>query len=158
MAEYGFQVVAEDDLPMLADWLRQEAVSRWWKNADMQIAEIREHISDPGIALRIVTAADAPIAYVQHYPAARWPAPHFAGLPPDSVAIDLFSGPQGFGHGGRWLRQLGDMLLRRVSTLAIDPTPENSRAIGAYQHAGFTGDVIRPDAEGNCVRVMTRRR
>ena len=70
----------------------------------------------------------------------------------------MFSGPSGFGHGGAWLRQLGDQLLEHATTLAVDPTAGNTRAVRAYRRAGFDGDVIRKDAQGDPVLVMTRRR
>lgn len=70
----------------------------------------------------------------------------------------MFSGPQGWGRGGQWLRELGDLLLADASLLAIDPDPTNLRAIRAYQKAGFSGHAIATDGEGYPVRVMTRRR
>lgn len=70
----------------------------------------------------------------------------------------MFSGPAGFGHGAKWLQQLGDQLLTNVSTLVLDPTTANIRAVRAYRAAGFDGDVIRKDAQGDPVLVMTRRR
>lgn len=158
MAEYSFRAVTGNDLTMLSGWLQQLQVSRWWPDGADQVAHIREHIADPSISPLIVIHDEQPIGYVQHYKARRWPAPQFAHLPHDTVALDLFSGPLGFGHGGTWLRQLGDELLADVSTLAIDPTTDNVAAVRAYRKAGFDGDVIRPDADGKRVLVMTRRR
>ncbi|WBU60241.1 GNAT family N-acetyltransferase [Paracoccus albus] len=158
MAEYDFRAVTGNDLTMLSGWLGQLQVSRWWPNGPDQIKGIREHIADPSVSPMIVSLDDEPIAYVQHYRARRWPAPQFGHLPYDTIALDLFSGPKGFGHGGAWLRQLGDSLLADVSMLAIDPTTDNVAAVRAYRKAGFDGDVIRPDADGKPVLVMTRRR
>ncbi|TKW66473.1 MAG: acetyltransferase [Paracoccus denitrificans] len=158
MGKYSFRSVTGNDLTMLSGWLNQLQVSRWWPNAANQIAGIREHLGDPSITPMIVGFGDDPIAYVQHYRARRWPAPQFGHLPHDTVALDLFSGPMGFGHGGLWLRELGDQLLEQVSMLAIDPTTDNVAAVRAYRKAGFEGDVIRLDADDKRVLVMTRRR
>lgn len=158
MASYDFRPVTADDLPMLARWLAHPEVSRWWPGPDRQIALIREDLPEAVMTQLVVSLDDLPIGYAQHYRARQWPAPHFDGLPDDTVAIDLFNAPEGFGHGGKWLRQLGDELLDSVSTLAIDPGPDNLRAIRAYQRAGFSGDAILTDAEGQKVRLMTRRR
>ena len=143
---------------MLTGWLSQLQVARWWPDAGQQINDIRARLGDPAITQLIVTQAETPIAFVQHYPARRWPAPQFAHLAHDTIGLDMFSGPSGFGHGGAWLRQLGDQLLEHASTLAVDPTAGNTRAVRAYRRAGFDGDVIRKDAEGDPVLVMTRRR
>ncbi len=158
MGDYGFRTVTGNDLSMLTGWLTQLQVSRWWPDPGQQIAKIRTRLGDPAITQLIVTDGETPIAFVQHYPARRWPAPQFAHLAHDTIGLDMFSGPSGFGHGGAWLRQLGDRLLGHASTLALDPTASNTRAVRAYRRAGFDGDVIRKDAQGDPVLVMTRRR
>ena len=158
MAEYGFRTVTGNDLSMLTGWLTQLQVSRWWPNTGDQISKIRERLGNPAITQLIVTMAETPIAFVQHYAARGWSDPQFAHLAHDTIGLDMFSGPSGFGHGGAWLRQLGDQLLDNVSTLALDPTASNTRAVRAYRRAGFDGDVIRKDAQGDPVLVMTRRR
>lgn len=158
MADYAFRTVTGNDLPMLTGWLAQMQVSRWWPDAGQQITRIQSRLADPAIAQLIVSHDDAPIAFVQHYPARRVPAPQFAHLAHDTIGLDMFSGPAGFGHGAKWLQQLGDQLLTNVSTLVLDPTTANIRAVRAYRAAGFDGDVIRKDAQGDPVLVMTRRR
>ncbi|MBU3031407.1 GNAT family N-acetyltransferase [Paracoccus marinaquae] len=158
MADYGFRPVTGADLPMLADWLRQPGVAHWWGGPDRQIALIREEGAEPGLHQVIATLDRAPLGYGQYYPAHRWPAPHLAHLPPETIAIDVFSGPQGWGQGGAWLRALGDLLLARVPVLAIDPDPANTRAIRAYEKAGFAGTALGRDGAGRTVRIMTRRR
>ena len=158
MAEYGFRTVTGNDLSMLTGWLTQLQVSRWWPNTGDQISKIRERLGNRAITQLIVTEAETPIAFVQHYAARGWSDPQFAHLAHDTTGLDMFSGPSGFGHGGAWLRQLGDQLLERASTLAMDPTPDNTRATRAYKRAGFEGSVIRPDATDKSVLVMTRRR
>ncbi|MFN3526133.1 MAG: GNAT family N-acetyltransferase [Paracoccus sp. (in: a-proteobacteria)] len=146
------------DLPMLAQWLASAEVAAWWEGPDRQIALVTEDLDHPAMTQVIVMWGDQPIAYAQYYPAQAWPAPHFAHLPGNAIAIDVFAGPAGRGHGGGWLRALGDLLLQQASTLAIDPDPENIRAIRAYEKAGFSGSEIRIDGEGHPVRVLTRLR
>ncbi len=158
MPDYGFRPVTRDDLPMLAGWLRDGRVAAWWEGPEHQLALVTEDLDNPAMTQLLVQADGVPIGYAQHCPAQAWPAPHLVGLPPDAVAIDVFSAPEGFGHGGAWLRALGDLLLRRVSVLAIDPDPGNARAIRAYGKAGFAGGAVLVDGEGQPVRLMTRLR
>lgn len=158
MAEYGFRAVTGNDLSMLTGWLTQLQVARWWPDAGQQVAKIRDLLGNPAITQQVVIHDDVPIAFVQHYPARRWPAPHFAHLPHDTVGLDMFSGPGGFGHGAAWLHQLGEELLQQASMLALDPSPNNVAAVRACRKAGFNGDVIRLDGEGQPALVMTRRR
>ena len=158
MPDYNFRPVVAADLPMLAEWLRQPAVARWWPGPDRQIALVREDMDNGAMRQVIACRGDMPLGYAQSYPALHWPAPHFAGLPAGTVALDVFGGPQGMGQGGAWLRALGDLLLRDAAMLAIDPNPENARAIRACEKAGFAGTRIVADSAGQAVRVMTRRR
>lgn len=147
---------------MLGDWLRHPEVTAWWPDPDRQIVSIREDLDNPAMTQWIAQAGDGPTAiplgYAQHYPAHHWPAPHFADLPADAIALDVFGAPTGFGRGGVWLRALSDTLIRSATCLAIDPSPENRRAIRAYEKAGFRGIRNATDSAGAQVWVMTRLR
>ncbi|MCT4334664.1 acetyltransferase [Paracoccus sp. YLB-12] len=156
--DYSFRPVTRADLPTLADWLRDPVVAEWWEGPDRQIALVSEDLGNPVMRQLIAFLGSTPLGYAQYYPAHHWLAPHFADLPAEAVAIDVFGAPQGRGHGGAWLRVLCDRLLEDAPLLVIDPDPANLRAIRAYEKAGFAGDSIRIDSEGHPVRVMTRHR
>jgi len=158
MPDYGFRSLVAADLPMLAGWLASPVVAAWWPGAQHQLGLVTEDMENPAMTQRIVLLGDQPIAYVQHFRAQEWQAPHFADLPPDAIAMDVLAAPEGLGHGGGWIRALGDLLLRQATAVAVDPAPTNLRAIRAFETAGFAGDQVRLDAEGHPARVMTRLR
>ncbi|MBD9526282.1 GNAT family N-acetyltransferase [Paracoccus sp. PAR01] len=158
MDRFGFRPVTRADLPLLADWLRLPEVARWWRGAETQLAGIAEDLDEPAMRQWLVLEHGAAIAYAQVYPAHHWNAPHFHDLPADALAIDCFSGPEGFGRGGQWLSALSDILLVEASVLVIDPAPDNHRAIRAYEKAGFSGSDLRMTEDGSKARVMTRLR
>lgn len=158
MPEIAFRPVERADLPMLAGWLSDPRVAQWWGDPDRQIAMIAEDLALPEMRQLIAFRDDVPLGYAQCYPAHHWPAPHLADVPADGIAIDLFNGPQGWGRGGTWLGALADLLLQDSPVLVIDPPHDNLRAIRAYRKAGFRGDSVRSDSEGQLTRIMTRRR
>ena len=160
MPDYRFSPVTADDLPMLAEWLRQPAVAAWWTDPDRQIAELPEALADARMRLLIVLRDGQPIAYAQVSEAAEWRAPHYDAMnaPPGTLALDVFAGPDGMGHGGEWLDALARHLLADAPALIIDPDPRNLRAIRAYQKAGFQGDRVLPNEDGQPARMMTRYR
>lgn len=158
MDRVGFRPVTRADLPMLADWLRDVRVSCWWRGAGQQLAGIAEDLGNPAMRQWLVLRDDRPIAYAQVYPAHHWNAPQFSDLPADTLAIDCFAAPAGFGYGGMWLNALAGLLLAEASVLVIDPEPENLRAIRAYAKAGFVGTQLRPSEDGTLARIMTRHR
>ena len=160
MADYTFRPVQNDDLPMLADWLRQPLVAEWWTDTERQIAELPATLAEPRLTLLIIQHDGQPIAYAQISLAAVWQAPHYdaLGMPDGTLALDVFAGPDGVGHGGEWLDALARHLLADAPALIIDPDPTNLRAIRAYGKAGFHGDTVIANEEGQPARMMTRRR
>lgn len=160
MAEYGFRRVVRADLPMLADWLRQPVVAEWWQDTDQRIAEMVNWLDDPVLTQLLVLKDGQPIGFAQHSVAAHWGEAHYddMNLPAGTVALDVFSGPGGLGHGGEWLDALARHLLADAPALVIDPDPANLRAIRAYQKAGFSGDRVVVGYQGQPARMMTRHR
>lgn len=160
MAEYSFRNVTAADLPMLEAWLNQPAVTAWWPDPQRQLDGISEGLTDPATTMLIVLRDGLPVAYAQHSVAAHWQEPHYDAIemPAGTVAMDVFAGPDGMGLGAEWLDALARHLLATAPALIIDPDPANTRAIRAYEKAGFTGDRIVPNHEGKPARMMTRHR
>jgi aminoglycoside 6'-N-acetyltransferase len=155
---YSFRDARPDDLPLLRGWLRTPEVARWWGDPFEQAAMLEEDLSEPGMAMRIVSLDAKPFAYAQDYAVDRWPQPHFAGLPPGSRAIDSFIGePEmiGSGHGSAYLRLLAKQLRADgAAVVVIDPDVDNIRARRAYEKAGFVGNRIVETGAGVAVLMI----
>jgi aminoglycoside 6'-N-acetyltransferase len=82
--------------------------------------------------------------------------PQYAAFPPDTRAIDMFLGDPdylGQGHASGFITaRLAD--LKHIGTIVIDPDPTNTRAIRAYEKAGFRPDKITACEDGDPVHVM----
>ena len=145
-------------MPLLRGWLRTPEVARWWGDPAEQAAMLEEDLTEPRMAMRIVSLDAKPFAYAQDYAVDRWPQPHFAGLPPGSRAIDSFIGePEmiGRGHGSAYLRLLAARLRAEgAPVVAIDPAADNMRARRAYEKAGFVGDRIVETGDGPAVLMI----
>jgi len=148
---YRFRPLTEDDLPLLGRWLAESHVRRWWGEPAHELDLIREVMAAPAAEAWLVESEAGPIAYLQAYDGAAegmgWP-----GLPPGCWGLDTFIGPPeatGHGHGSAFLRQFGDRLLARpeVACLAVDPDPDNAKAIRSFEKAGFVaeGRIATPD-------------
>ena len=103
-----------------------------------------------------------PLGYIQywfigHHQNAAWIADHpwLAALPADAIGVDLSIGDpsrlsQGIGSGA--LRTFAQCLVRQgYRSIIIDPDSANTRAVRAYEKAGFraipqllgqTGDAL----------------
>ncbi|MEO1788472.1 MAG: GNAT family N-acetyltransferase [Pseudomonadota bacterium] len=156
--DYRFVKVARTDYPMIRRWLDQPHIGGWWGDADTEIALIEEDIDVGPTDMRIVWLADTPFAFVQDYPAHHWPAPHYAGYPDGTRAIDTFLGEPEFlgkGHAAAYLRQRATELMDAGATaIVIDPDPKNARAAAAYRKAGFIDRGLKDAGDGAQARVM----
>ncbi len=132
------------DLPLLAKWLREDHVRRWWGDPDRELALIEGALSDNRKDMRIVYFDHEPMAFIQDYDVHAWPQVHFAYLPQTSRGIDTFIGPVkilGQGHGPCFLHLRVQQLLREgAAGVVIDPDVNNLRARKAYNKAGFFGE------------------
>lgn len=155
---YTFPRVTRADYPLLRGWLAQPHVRAWWGDPEEEIALIDEDIDDGPTDMRLVALGDLPFAYVQDYPAHHWGAPQFAGFPPAARGVDTFLGDPAFlgkGHAPRYLHQrCRDLMAAGATTVVIDPSPDNERAVRCYLRAGFVPRGIAPCEDGDPVVVM----
>jgi aminoglycoside 6'-N-acetyltransferase len=136
---YQFQPLRTADLAMVRQWLAMPHVAEWWGDADQQ-------------------TEDGPFGYLQCYDLRAWPCLAFASQPDGTRAIDQFIGkPEmvGCGHGSGFIRQFIDELLADGAPRVItDPAPNNSRAIRAYEKAGFVRDRLIETSDGPAVLMV----
>jgi len=118
---YVFRPMTAADLPSVRRWLAKPHVARWWGNPDEQFA----------LVSRDLLGEDLDRAR----------------------GIDQFIGEEDMidcGHGSALIRAFVDDLLRAGAPQVLtDPSPANTRAIRAYEKAGFRRDrpVSTPDGE-----------
>jgi aminoglycoside 6'-N-acetyltransferase len=128
------------DLPMLAEWLREPTVARWFTEND-EINDLAAQLTDARIRQQIVLLHNRPIAYVQDYDIHGFKDHPLRFLPKGSRGIDTLIGAasdQGHGYGSAYLMQLlAEMRRADVPAFGIDPHPQNSAAIRAYGKVGF---------------------
>ncbi len=144
-AAYQFQPMAESDLPLVRDWLARPHVAQWWHDAtDFEC--VSGDLDHPDLTQFIVMFDGKPFAYLQcyrmdeSYTASEWNG-CFGPQPSGARGIDQFIGEPdmlGCGNGSAFIRQFIDELLADgVPRIVIDPSPNNPRAIRAYEKAGF---------------------
>jgi aminoglycoside 6'-N-acetyltransferase len=157
--EYDFRAVTEDDLPLIAGWLAQPHMAKWWGDPATEIASIRDHIDSDEVEPLIVELDGRPIAYLQSYDPHLEDDHPYADQPFGTLGIDISIGvPElvGIGHGSAIVRQFTDALFEEgAPRVVIDPDPANARAIRAYEKAGFREIDRRRSVYGNAV-LMAR--
>jgi aminoglycoside 6'-N-acetyltransferase len=138
---YEFAPVTRDDLPLMASWLSQPHVTRWFGDAEARLRWITDVLDDAAVEAFLVRHEDRPIGYIQIYdPVAEKNHP-YADQPAGTYGIDQFIGKAeliGRGHGPRFI----DIFVRNrfaagVRRVVTDPDTGNAVAIRAYRKAGF---------------------
>lgn len=146
-----FRRLRIEDLPLLVRWLNEPHVREWYdRDRDVSLVAVTERYA-PKIRREkptdsyLVFYQEKPVGYIQTYLVNDYPEyGPFLGLNDDLAAgIDLFIGEPslvGRGLGSNMVRKFVDEVVfadPRVNICTIGPEPGNSRAIHAYEKAGF---------------------
>lgn len=148
--QIGFRPVnIEDDLPRLYAWLGDPDVHRWYDEGEHSLENYRQQFAPEATNHKfIILIDDQPVGYLQAYRVSD--EPEYAaqlGLDHDAVSLDLFIGEPDFrgGWGSLVLRRALDQIVfgsMEAAFACCNPDPENTRAVRAYQKAGFQGDRV----------------
>jgi len=157
----AFRSLAADDLPTVAVWLREPHVSRWWGDPVRALEKIADHIGSATVAPYVVTLDDQPIGYFQSYDIHAEVDHPYRDQPPGSIGIDLSIGDPDFvgkGIGPRIVEAIVDRLFADgVPRVVIDPDPDNTAAIRAYEKAGFRTFDRRTSIYGPAILMVRDR-
>jgi RimJ/RimL family protein N-acetyltransferase len=162
-ARYDFDAMTISDLPLMRRWLEQPHVREWWGAPETELGYIRDMIEGRDTTRPFIFSVDGKaVGYIQywfigHHQNETWIADHpwLAELPSEAVGVDLTIGEEELlscGIGSTVLRAFTQRLVadgHRI--IIIDPDPANSRAVRAYEKAGYraiprlfgrTGDTL----------------
>ena len=147
----GFRPLSRDDLPMLARWLAQPHVQRWWQHAsapEAVEADFGPSVdgADPTEVL-IVAEGGRPVGLVQRYRIGDHPQWHDAlavvDASADAVGIDYLIGEPdatGRGMGTAMIRQFVDDIWRRypaAPAVVVAVQQHNPASWHALENVGF---------------------
>ena len=148
---YEFRPMIADDLPLVRHWLAAPHVREWWGDPDEQFGLVSGDLSEPAMDQFIVSADERPFGYLQCYRLTDWNI-CFGPQPDETRGIDQMIGEPDMierGHGSAFIRQFIEALLERGTPRVVtDPDPANTRAIRAYEKAGFARDKLVDTPDG----------
>ncbi|MBH5385333.1 GNAT family N-acetyltransferase [Bradyrhizobium diversitatis] len=144
-----FRPMTTADMPLIRRWLDAPHVAEWWHDPET-LEFVGGDLDHPDLAQFIVSKDGRPLAYLQCYQLGEWHL-GFGPQPMGTRGLDQFIGEAdmlGCGHGSAFIRAFTDELFARgVPRIVIDPSPANTRAIRAYEKAGFVPQhvIVTPD-------------
>jgi aminoglycoside 6'-N-acetyltransferase len=148
--DYVFRPMTTSDLPLVRRWLAAPHVVQWWGDPSEQYDLVSGDLDEPAMDQFIVSESDSDFGYLQCYDLTAWNS-GFGEHPTGTRGIDLFIGEPDMierGHGSAFIRAFVDECLRNgAPRIVTDPDPANTRAVRAYEKAGFekAGMVDTPD-------------
>jgi aminoglycoside 6'-N-acetyltransferase len=149
---YAFRPMTAADLPMVRRWLAKPHVVEWWGDAHDQFTLVRDDLDHPDMDQFIVVTGDRPFGYIQCYDPKNWPPHPFGAQPQGALGIDQFIGEPDMidrGHGSAFIRAFVDRVLREGAPRVLtDPDPANTRAVRAYEKAGFAPERLVDTPDG----------
>jgi aminoglycoside 6'-N-acetyltransferase len=155
---YAVRRVRPDDLPLIAEWLKQPHVSEWWGTPDEQHAQIAAGIDDCRVTMLVLLLDGTAIGYAQIWAPEDWPGHPFADQPAGTRGLDAFIADPARtdqGHGSSFLRMLSERALAAgAPRVIVDPHPANARAVAAYARAGFVRAEVRDTADGPALLMI----
>ena len=170
--DISFRPVAAADLPMLRAWMEQAHWRQWWGETDTELGYIVDMIEGRDTTRPFVFQVNqTDFGYIQYWTIGDnllepWlsQAPWMTELMPETIGIDLSIGDGSGvskGIGTAVLKAFTNQLLSEgFDNIIIDPDYRNSRAVRAYEKAGFrpidtllgkTGDTLLMQFDANSV-------
>jgi len=146
----------DDDLDLLAGWLADPEVYRWWEGRPLsreEVADVYTGRRRPEVEPFVIEADGVPVGYLQ-----CWRRTGASG------GIDLFLVPEerGKGLGPDAARAASSFLLDRRgwTEVTVDPLVDNLRAIRAFERAGFLpdGEELDDETGKRVLRMILRRK
>jgi aminoglycoside 6'-N-acetyltransferase len=126
------------DADLLVSWHRDPEIARYWDNETFTHDEMRARLARREVDPYVIEADCEPIGYLQVW----------FGHAPGQAGLDMFLVPaaRGRGFGPDSARALAHYLLHetRLNRLTVDPYLSNTRAVRAWQKAGFRPVEKRP--------------
>lgn len=148
MSDIHFRRLHHADLPLLAGWLREPHVARWFHPADDWLSEMLEELGSQWLEHYIAYLGNEPLGFVQRYDSALAPSGPWSSQPPGTWGLDLFVGDTSNLGKGFGARMLDAFIMQicwpdpRVERLLVDPEEGNLAAFATYRSVGF-----RPSAD-----------
>ncbi|HEY0466474.1 MAG TPA: GNAT family N-acetyltransferase [Polyangiaceae bacterium] len=161
---FSFHPLRDTDLSLLHEWLNRAHVAEWWGD-QRDLEYVRQSfgadLDSPMIAMFLAHLGAEPVGYIQVYQVLGADPEWWTDeTDPGARGIDQFlanAEQLGQGLGSSMVRQFVTRLFDdpQVTRVQTDPSPNNGRAIRAYEKAGFRrlAEVTTPDGPALLMRI-----
>jgi RimJ/RimL family protein N-acetyltransferase len=163
---FTFRELTAGDIPRLHEWLNRPHVAEWWGD-DVSFAavdrDVRADLASPFITPFLACLGGEPVGFIQAYVVMSADPDWWQDeRDPGARGIDQFLADEsqlGQGLGSAMVAQFVARLFEDpgVTKVQTDPSPENGRAIRAYEKAGFRRVETIDTPDGPALVMVVRR-
>lgn len=158
-----FVPFAAEHAPLMYDWLRRSHVAEWWSEPPAIEEILDEYVHGSEVDAYIVRLDGRPIGFIQSYVAAGSGDGWWADVTDPGVrGIDQFIGEADALDRGVGTAMVHAFVARlfgdpAVTTVQVDPSPKNARAIRCYEKAGFEARSVIDTPDGPALYMTLQR-
>ncbi len=159
----NFTKLKENHIPLLASWLQKpHIIPVWQEPEDLETLTEKYLIKLPqqSVYAYIIEHESKPIGYIQYYSATKVGNGWWPNEPEGTYGIDLMIGEEDYINKGLGPKIITEFineirLKENIKSIIIDPEPTNTRAIRAFEKAGFKKEAIikTPNGEAQLMRI-----
>lgn len=155
-----FKSLNVDHIALLISWLQRPHITPFWQETN-NLAELEEKflikLPHQSVYAFIIEHNNKPIGYIQYYEATKVGEGWWPDEKPNNYGIDLMIGEEKYlnkGLGPQIIKEFIEFLKSRhtnVDSIIIDPEPTNTRAIRAFEKAGFQKEKLMQTPNGEAL-------
>ena len=149
----GFRPLRRDDFPLLARWLAEPAVARWWNHETTPAAIERDFgpsvDGDDPAEMFLALSGDRPFGFIQRYRIDNEPRyaaelARVCAVPAGALSLDYFVGEPGMRGRGNGARMIAALVAETwpaypdAGEIIVPVAAGNAASWRALERAGFT--------------------
>lgn len=160
----SFIPLSKVHLPIFILWLQKPHIKPVWQESEnLEELEQKFLVKLPTQSVHpfIIEHNNKPIGYIQYYEATKVGGNWWPNEKPNTYGVDLMIGEEEYlnkGLGPIIIKEFIEFLKSRheiVESIIIDPEPTNTRAIRAFEKAGFQKEkqITTPGGQALLMRI-----
>ena len=165
---FKFNLLTENDLPLMCEWLNNEHLQKWWRKGEITLEEVREKylpriIEQDSAIPYLAVLEEKAVGFIQYYSVTNGNPNWWPDEPgPDVFGIDTFLAEEenlNKGLGTEMVKHFVKFLFdeKNAMQVRVDPRPDNFRAIRCYEKAGFNQIQPITNPDGPAIMMVINR-
>lgn len=145
---FTFKILTKNDWPLIINWLKEKHVNQWWPvpKEDENFEDFLMQLRSKDTIGYLIMFNEIPIGFIQYYyidQTKEKTGAFYPKLPKNTIGTDQFIGDLNYigkGYGTILIKEFIHFIAKLkpdITTVIVDPEPNNYPAIKCYEKVGF---------------------